>query len=75
VFNFFRRRCPNCKKKRLAGHPSRAIVEGLAEALRVNPAWLCFSCKSCGARFKQRHYGDGQLEPVTDAEWRELVAD
>jgi hypothetical protein len=67
-------KCPACHEKGLKGHPDRGVVEGIREKRLVNPAWLWWECVRCGARFKERHYGDGALQAVADQEWWAGVA-
>jgi hypothetical protein len=51
----------------------RSVRQALDQGLRANPAYLWRECNNCGARFRQRHYGDGSLEPVGDDEWAASV--
>lgn len=70
----FARRCPSCRRRGLRGYPSKVIPEGMKEGLRVNPEWLYWQCRRCGARFKERHYGDGTLVSMDPDEWRRNVS-
>ena len=70
----FGRRCPNCGRKGLRGYASKVVVEAMMEGLRANPEWLYSECRRCGARFKERHYGDGTLVSIDADEWRTNVA-
>ena len=70
IFSFFRPRCPACNRRVLKGRPDKQVVEGMKDGLRANPAWLWWECVRCGARFKERHYGDGALDAVEDEEWQ-----
>jgi len=67
-------RCPSCGRKCLEGYLDKVVVEGFRDGLRVNPEWLWRRCSHCGAMFRERHYGDGQLEEVTAEEWSKNVA-
>ena len=70
---FFRRRCPRCAKKALRGRGDKVVIDGMKQGLMVNPEWLWSECRKCGGRFKERHYGDGTLIPVDQAEWDSRV--
>lgn len=69
----FGRRCPCCGRRGLRGYPSNVVLEGMKEGVRVNPEWVYWRCRHCGARFKERHYGDGILVSVDPDEWRSNV--
>ncbi len=68
------RRCPSCGRRRLRGHLAKVVAEGMEEGPKANPEWLWWQCHHCSARFKERHYGDGRLEPVSAGEWNSNVA-
>lgn len=68
------RRCPSCGRRGWRGQLTKVVAEGMKEGLKVNPEWLWWQCRHCGARFKERHYGEGVLEPASAAEWNSNVA-
>ena len=64
--------CPRCGKRGIKGHRDRRLEEwAQSRHYRVNPMWFWFQCSQCGARFKERHVGDGSLLPVDEGEWPE----
>lgn len=72
--DFFRRACPACKRKGLRSHFDKRVSRLATQGVRANPAWIWFSCPACNSRFKQRHYGDGTLEPTSEQEWEKAVS-
>jgi hypothetical protein len=75
VLDLFWPRCPQCRRRGLKSYPDKGIVLAAREGLRANPAWLWQKCRYCNARFKERHYGDGTLQPVSEQEWDESAAE
>lgn len=66
-------RCPQCRRRGLRSYPDKRIVHAASQGLRANPQWLWRKCRFCNSRFKERHYGDRELQTVTETEWAECV--
>ncbi len=71
-WDFFRARCPSCKRRGLQAFGDLSIREGAREGLRVTPAFSWHHCPNCDAKFKKPIRGNEFLV-ATEAEWQQHV--
>jgi DNA-directed RNA polymerase subunit RPC12/RpoP len=67
--------CPTCGHRQLKLHSDGIVEEGRKTNILVNPAWFWWRCQICGSKFKEKHYGDGNLIPVSDGQWKSANID